>query len=280
MEIVIIDKRCSIVSEELNVNFDITQSKICLENDKVVVRYDDKKIILANDLINFSITGTLNSEVILNMGAVIDNETLKNEIITYINAVNFFFNSVEDPLKDITTDDITEGATNKYFTDQRAKDAIGSTSNVPEGSRLYFTDQRAKDAIGSSTGVIDLTTTPTFTGTTAPSGATTNKICWVKSAGMVRVWGWLKYATGGTGITVVTVPLPSTLPTPLFPSYMDQGNITTGDANVGSTITALNSYGIVCLYRYGVATGHQVTINQASNVCQYVQFSFSYPVTP
>lgn len=56
----------------------------------------------------------------------------------------------------ITTSDIEEG-TNKYFTDQRAIDAVGgtigdaidalTTSDIEEGSNKYFTDQRAQDAV-------------------------------------------------------------------------------------------------------------------------------------
>ena len=64
-----------------------------------------------------------------------------------------------------TTDDLTEGTTNLYFTNQRALDAVGGdissavstaiddldTDDIEEGeANLYFTDQRAIDAVGGT----------------------------------------------------------------------------------------------------------------------------------
>jgi hypothetical protein len=49
-----------------------------------------------------------------------------------------------------TTDQLSEGSTNKYFTDARVVTALGTTDtdSLPEGaSNLYFTDQRAQDAV-------------------------------------------------------------------------------------------------------------------------------------
>jgi hypothetical protein len=86
-------------------------------------------------------------------------------------------------LSGLDTDDLTEGTTNFYFTDERAQDAIGNaiaagaqsgitvtyddangeidfsvadqwsgktTSDLTEGTNLYFTDERAQDAIGTA----------------------------------------------------------------------------------------------------------------------------------
>jgi hypothetical protein len=86
----------------------------------------------------------------------------------------------------LTTDDIEEGSTNKYFTDERAQDAVGTlitngsqtgitvsyvdgetklnfsvadqwtgkdTDDLTEGTtNLYFTDERAQDAVGNAVG--------------------------------------------------------------------------------------------------------------------------------
>ncbi len=74
--------------------------------------------------------------------------------------------AIEAEIMALTTSDIPEG-TNKYFTDQRAKDAvaadiqaaidaipvdsggqvIASTTNLPEGTNLYFTNARAITAL-------------------------------------------------------------------------------------------------------------------------------------
>ena len=86
---------------------------------------------------------------------------------------------ITDAINNINTDDIEEGASNKYFTDERAQDAAGlaleagtqtgitvsyddasnavdfvvadqflthTTTDLTEGSNLYFTNQRAIDA--------------------------------------------------------------------------------------------------------------------------------------
>jgi hypothetical protein len=85
--------------------------------------------------------------------------------------------TAENGVADSTTDDLAEGTTNKYFTDQRALDAtaaaydaagaaataegnandytdtaIGAltTSDIEEGTNLYFTDQRALDATSAA----------------------------------------------------------------------------------------------------------------------------------
>jgi hypothetical protein len=75
--------------------------------------------------------------------------------------------TAENGVADSTTDDLTEGTTNLYFTDQRALDATSAaydtagtaqgivdaldTDDIEEGtSNLYFTDQRALDATASA----------------------------------------------------------------------------------------------------------------------------------
>lgn len=61
----------------------------------------------------------------------------------------------ENGVDDSTTDDLTEGTTNLYFTDQRAQDAVTenlTTDDLDEGeTNLYFTDQRAVDALEAVT---------------------------------------------------------------------------------------------------------------------------------
>jgi hypothetical protein len=61
----------------------------------------------------------------------------------------------ENGVGDSTTDDLTEGTTNLYFTDQRAQDAVTenlTTDDLDEGeTNLYFTDQRAVDALEAVT---------------------------------------------------------------------------------------------------------------------------------
>jgi hypothetical protein len=63
--------------------------------------------------------------------------------------------TAENGVADSTTDDLAEGTTNKYFTNQRVVDAVIAdvdTDDVTEGtSNLYFTDARAVDALEAVT---------------------------------------------------------------------------------------------------------------------------------
>ena len=61
---------------------------------------------------------------------------------------------------EFNTNDITEGTTNLYFTDQRAQDAVTNnltTDDLDEGTvNLYFTSQRAQDAVTTNLTTDDL----------------------------------------------------------------------------------------------------------------------------
>jgi hypothetical protein len=109
--------------------------------------------------------------------------THSNITITYDDATNKFSFAAENGVADSTTDNLSEGSTNKYFTDERAQDAIGAaidagtktgitvtytdasnkidfsvadqwagktTTDLTEGTNLYFTNTRARDAVSIS----------------------------------------------------------------------------------------------------------------------------------
>ena len=61
------------------------------------------------------------------------------------------------------------------------------------------------------------TGTPTWTGTTAPSGAANHSYNWIQIGNLVQGNLTLVYATVGTLNTAVSIPLPSNLPTPIKP---------------------------------------------------------------
>ncbi len=106
--------------------------------------------------------------------------THSNITITYDDATNKFTFAAENGVADSTTDNLAEGSTNLYFTNERAEDAVGgmvtgntetgisvtyddntgklnfsvddqfpskSTTNLAEGTNLYFTDARAVTAL-------------------------------------------------------------------------------------------------------------------------------------
>jgi len=108
--------------------------------------------------------------------------THSNITITYDDETNKFTFAAENGVADSTTDNLAEGSTNLYFTNERAEDAVGgmvtgntetgisvtyddgtgklnfsvddqfpskSTTNLAEGTNLYFTNARAVTALES-----------------------------------------------------------------------------------------------------------------------------------
>jgi hypothetical protein len=100
--------------------------------------------------------------------------THSNITITYDDATNKFTFAAENGVADSTTDNLTEGTTNKYFTDERAQDAIGNSV----GTGLTYNDTTGAisvtantyDAYGSASTVAGNLTT--HTGATEAHGAT------------------------------------------------------------------------------------------------------------
>ena len=158
----------------------------------------DKNFRIKNGLVVEGTTATVNSSNVLTeasttflnnliedtAGALLEGATLTNIAISYDDATNALTITAENGVGDSTTDDLSEGATNLYFTDERAQDAFGTlvtngtytgatvtyddannalnisitdqftshdTDDLAEGAtNLYFTDQRALDATNSA----------------------------------------------------------------------------------------------------------------------------------
>ncbi len=100
--------------------------------------------------------------------------THSNITITYDDSTNKFTFAAENGVADSTTDNLTEGTTNKYFTDERAQDAVGNAV----GTGLTYTDSTGAisvtpntyDAYGSASTVAGNLTT--HTSATEAHGAT------------------------------------------------------------------------------------------------------------
>ena len=81
----------------------------------------------------------------------------------------------------LTTDDISEGITNLYYTVARFNSAFATktTTDLAEGTNLYFTNSRARTALSAttpisydnSTGIFSLTTVPINLGGTGQTTA-------------------------------------------------------------------------------------------------------------
>ena len=129
-------------------------------------------------------TTFLNNIIKDQAGDLLTNATLTNIAISYDSGTNALTITAENGVGDSDTDDLAEGATNLYFTDERAQDAFGvlvsngtysgatvtyddatnafdisitdqftshDTDDLAEGStNLYFTDSRALSATASA----------------------------------------------------------------------------------------------------------------------------------
>jgi hypothetical protein len=73
--------------------------------------------------------------------------THSNITITYDDSTNKFTFAAENGVADSTTDNLTEGSTNKYFTDERAQDAVGNAL----GSGLSYNDTTGAISVDTNT---------------------------------------------------------------------------------------------------------------------------------
>jgi hypothetical protein len=104
----------------------------------------DKNFRVKNGLVVEGTTGTINGEDIITADKITGG-TQTNIVVTYEGGVVNFV--AENGVADSTTDDLTEGSTNKYFTDQRALDATsaaydpaGSASTAESNANTYTDD--------------------------------------------------------------------------------------------------------------------------------------------
>ena len=114
----------------------------------------DKNFKVKNGLVVEGTTATVDGSDIITED-IITGGTQTNIAVTYDAQTKTVSFVAENGVADSTTDDLEEGSTNKYFTDQRAVDAVVNcpvdTDDSEEGTtNLYFTDQRAIDAVGRS----------------------------------------------------------------------------------------------------------------------------------
>lgn len=92
------------------------------------------------------------------IGNAITGGTQTNISVTYDDSTNTYSFVAENGVADSTTDDLTEGSNNLYYTDARVNAVIAAsdTDDLSEGStNLYYTDARARGAISTGDDYID-----------------------------------------------------------------------------------------------------------------------------
>ena len=122
--------------------------------------------------------------------------------------------------------------------------------------------------------------TPTWTGTTAPSGTTQHTYSLSQVGNMVTLIINLSYATAGSNLTAVTFDLPSTAPTPALPSSvttaLDVINYGNGMIAVAKTIPAATAP--FCALRLKSTSPNvcEVVINRTAASYRYAYATIQY----
>lgn len=124
-----------------------------------------------------------------------------------------------------------------------------------------------------------LGTTPVWTfSTSAPTGATTHVYTWFRINHQVCLKIWLKYATPGSGCTVVNIPLPGDCPAPRDPTGLGAASDKLY-AGTGWIDSALGGSPPACRIWLGVDsgdTGWQVNAIVASNASRVAHLNVWY----
>jgi hypothetical protein len=123
------------------------------------------------------------------------------------------------------------------------------------------------------------TGTPTWTGTTAPSGATNHSYNWIQIGNLVQGNLTLVYATTGTANTAVIIPFPSDLPTPIKPDGLTAAlnGIYQVLAKFEGTETSSATGGTDGFIRSNAANnGFEFSVTQVSIGTKIVRISFQY----
>jgi hypothetical protein len=151
-------------------------------------------ISTAQTLTNKSISGSANT--LTN----IPNDALSNSAIT-INGTSTSLGGS----RTLGTDDISEGSTNKYFTDERAQDAVGTTL----GTGLSYND---------TTGAIS-------------------------NSGVLSITGTSNQVTADVSTGAVTLSLPQSINTSATPTFggVTVGSVTLADALMGSALATAST---------------------------------------
>jgi hypothetical protein len=120
--------------------------------------------------------------------------------------------------------------------------------------------------------------TPTWTGTTPPSGTATHKYIWSRVGKHVSLRIWLKYATNGSAVSSVSMPLPTDCPTPFEPTGIGAANdrICSGSGYIENTSSASPGAARAFLRVNSGDTGYELVIIAGSSNGNFSHVNISY----
>jgi hypothetical protein len=175
-----------------------------------------------------------------------------NQLLSFDSATSLWKN------KSVTTADIADSTNKRYQTDnQQTFNDATSSIQTQINSKPNFTAPNQQVYTG----------TITWTGTTAPSGATNHTYNWIRIGNLVTLKITLVYATTGAALTAVNVTLPTDCPTPLKPTGLTaaSNNLYTGSGLFSNSLTGTPSASNRVLLRSNAANnGFEISSNGPS----------------
>jgi len=158
---------------------------------------------------------------------------------------------------DATTADIADSTNKRYQTDNQnsfndatssIQTQLNSKSNKSISSYSLLVNNTASTADVAETSYRSpsqqtYTGTITWTGTTAPSGATNHTYNWIRIGNLVTLKITIVYATIGNALTAVLVTLPTDCPSPLKPTGLTaaSNNLYMGNGLFTNSLTGIPS---------------------------------------
>lgn len=205
-------------------------------------------------------------------------------IVAYLNDVDALYSAIAA----LTTNSITEGATNKYFTNARALAA--TLSGYVSGAGVISATDTLLSAIQKLNGNLAakikdtaeqvFSATMTITATTAPSGGTAHYYQWSQIGRLVKMSLYLKWGTVGSGMTALLIDLPSDMPVPANITSAGATNNTLfypGSGHSGNTGTLVGQT-IWCFIVRGDGStrAQRIQVNHASQGNNHYQLFLQY----
>lgn len=204
-----------------------------------------------------------------------------NDVLSYDFSTSLWKN------KSIIEDNITNGVIDKAPSQNSVFDALALKQDALLSSYTVIANNTSSSSNGTSQTFKSIanqtyTGTPVWTGTTAPSGATTNSYSWNQIGNLVTLRINLVYTTAGSALTAATIPLPTDCPSPYVasggtPSTNRVIAVGSGVMQTNFAVSTVTTY--VILKTNSTNTGFDIIAQRASANYQMVTVLVTYLTT-
>ena len=179
---------------------------------------------------------------------------------------------------------ITGATKTKVTYDSKGLVTAGSdatTSDIADSTNKRYVTDAYLTLLGTITqsGLTAYTDTITWTATTAPSGTTNFSYNWTKVGNQVTLTINLVYGTNGTGVTAVSMVLPSGAPTPVKPTGLSGASnlLYQGTGKMMTSVTSTTSVNALASLRSNSANnGFELIIVQSAGTFTTASITIQY----